>query len=80
MQQREPSPRPEAVPDGVLVHIYREESYDFYLMEIRENSDAYEKKRSVEVPDELVVRYKRAVDELGDVQELLREISDGQGW
>lgn len=64
----------------MIVHIDREESYDYFLRRIHEDSDSYEKERSVEIPDELVARYDKAVDELGEVQELLEEIHDGQGW
>lgn len=62
----------------MLVHIYREESYDFYLVEINQDSSDYARKRSVEIPDELFARYEKAWDELGDVQELLRDIHEGR--
>ena len=64
----------------MIVHIYREESYEFYLVEINHDSSEWKRGRSIEIPDELVARYKKAMEELGEVQELLKEIHDGQGW
>jgi len=64
----------------MIVHIAKEESYDFHLVAINENSDSYERGLSVEIPDALFARYKKALDELCDVQELLGEIHDRQGW
>ena len=64
----------------MIIHIDRDESYDFYLVKIHPDSSLYQKKRSVEIPDELVARYEKAVHEFGEVQELLKEIHDVQGW
>ena len=68
----------------MLVHIAREchpaNNGDFYLVEIDQDSRPYERKRSVEIPDELVVRYEKADCEHGEVQDLLQEIYDRQDW
>lgn len=68
----------------MLVHIDRECDAqghgDFYLVKIHQESRPYERKRSVEIPDELVVRYEKADCEHGEVQDLLREIFDAQDW
>ncbi len=69
----------------MIAHIDREESYDFVLYEVSQDSSTYERKRSVEVPDELVERYKKVQHEYREVQKLLRELYereiDGvQGW
>ena len=60
----------------MLMYVDREESYDCYLVEIDQDSSSHDRERAVEVPDELVARYRKAVHEYGEVEELLREIWD----
>lgn len=58
----------------MLVHIDRYESYDYFLKMIDQDSSDYERKFAVEISDSLLSRYKSAMDEYGEVQELLKHL------
>ncbi len=66
----------------MLVYVDRDSGLYYILMEIGKDSPDYEKKRALEIPDDLVARHKKAQDEYGEVQELLKELYEQQppGW